>query len=208
MIETLKKFKYLIIVVLVLVAAFIAYTIYTNGNSTTGSATLQKTAVNTTRGSVAVPGSLGPGSAVSSDELAKSFVDQLLVIQNIDLKIEFFSDPIFLALVDNHKGIDSQLIGRPNPFAPIGKDVGQTYNNYQDVDGSVKKSTGGIPVGTESDSSVSSTDATATTTKAVATTTVKTTNTRTTNTRATTTSSARATTSTSKTNTGTTTKTQ
>lgn len=133
MIETLKKFKYLIIIVVVLVGAFIAYTIYTGGSSSTDTSTsMQKTASDGT-----VTTATGSGSAVPNNELAKSFVDQLLAIQTINLKVSFFADPVFTGLVDNHKGIDPQPIGRPNPFAPIGNDNGQSSGAYQDISGSV-----------------------------------------------------------------------
>ena len=151
MIETLKKFKILIIIIVVLVVAFIAYTIYTNASPAADSASLQKTTVNGALPTTTIPGT---GSAVPNNELAKSFVDQLLAIQNINLKISFFTDPVFVGLVDNHKGIDPQPIGRPNPFAPIGQDSGQSANNYQDINGQVIKSTTGIPETNGSESTV------------------------------------------------------
>ena len=69
-----------------------------------------------------------------------------------------------------HKGIDPQPIGRPNPFAPIGKDSGQSTNNYQDINGQVIKSSAGIPETNGSESTVLKTETstkktTATTTK-------------------------------------------
>ena len=135
--EALKKFKYLIIVVVIIVVAFIAYTIFTNSSAATDSTALQKTAVDSsTAGSAS-------NSSVPNNELAQSFVDQLLTIQNINLKLAFFSDPVFLGLVDNHVDIDPQPIGRPNPFAPIGKDAGQSSSNYQDISGSVINSANG-----------------------------------------------------------------
>ena len=152
MIETLKKFKYLIIIVVVLVVAFIAYTIYTNGTPATDSASLQRT---TADGSVTSNAVQATGAIVPNNELAKQFVDQLLAIQSINLKISFFSDPVFTSLVDNHKGIDPQPIGRPNPFAPIGVDSGMTSNNYQDISGEVIPSSGGSSITTSSDSSLS-----------------------------------------------------
>jgi hypothetical protein len=148
MFETLKKFKYLIIVVVVLVAAFVGYTIFTADSPDMDSATLQRTTVDGAGNIVAVPSS---GSNIPDNDLAKTFVDQLLVIRNIELKTKFFEDPVFLGLVDNHKGINPQLIGRPNPFAPIGQDVGPSSNNYQDINGTVIPSTTGVPLNESSD---------------------------------------------------------
>lgn len=152
MFDTLKKFKYLIIVVLVLVVAFVAYTIYTSDSISTDT-TLQRTTVDSAGKIVSVPSS---SSDVPDNDLAKIFVDQLLIIRNIDLKTGLLKDPVFLGLVDNHKGIDPQLIGRPNPFSPIGKDVGPASNRYQDINGSIIISTTGIPLteGSDSDSSI------------------------------------------------------
>jgi hypothetical protein len=151
MIATLKKFKYLIITVVVLVIAFVVYTVYTADSPNMDSATLQRTTVDGSGNIVSVPSS---GSNIPDNDLAKSFVDQLLVIRGIELKTKFFEDPVFLGLVDNHRGINAQLIGRPNPFAPIGKDIGPEPTNYQDINGSVIQSTTGVPLteGSNSDS--------------------------------------------------------
>ncbi|MEI6042013.1 MAG: hypothetical protein WCQ00_00375 [bacterium] len=137
MIETLKKFKYLIIIIVVLIVAFIAYTIYTSGAPTTDSSTLQKTSVDTS-----TTGAASTGSVVPNNELAKSFVDQLLAIQSVDLKVAYFKDPIFLGLVDNHLEIQVQEIGRPNPFAPIGSDSGQSSGSFQDISGNITNTAG------------------------------------------------------------------
>ncbi|MEI6553880.1 MAG: hypothetical protein WCO09_04890 [bacterium] len=152
MIETLKKFKYLIIIVVVLVAAFIAYTVYTSSSPATDSASLQRTTASGSSASNVVPST---GSVVPDNELAKSFVDQLLAIQSINLKVAFFADPVFTNLVDNHKGIDPQPIGRQNPFAPIGSDGASASNNYQDINGDVIPSTGGSPATSGSESTLS-----------------------------------------------------
>ncbi len=144
MIETLKKFKYLIIVVIIIVVAFIAYTIYTSGAPANDSTSLQKT---TATGSVAMgSGNVIPSSnsSIPNNDLANSFVDQLLTIQNINLKVAFFNDPVFATLKDNHIDIQSQPISRPNPFAPIGQDAGQGSGKYQFIDGTVG---GSVPAG-------------------------------------------------------------
>jgi len=153
MIETLKKFKYLIIIVVVIIVAFIAYTIYTSGAPANDSTSLQKTTAvgaGATSAGVVVPSS---NSSIPNNDLANSFVEQLLTIKNINLKVDFFSDPVFIALKDNHIDIQSQPISRPNPFAPIGQDAGQGSEKYQFIDGTVG---GSVPAGV-SDSSTSKT---------------------------------------------------
>ena len=136
--DTLKKFKYLIIIVVVIVVAFIAYTVYTNSDSSTStSQSLQKTSAS---------GAITTASGVTNNDLASGFVDQLLTIQNITLKTSFFSDNVFTSLKDNHVDIQPQEKSRPNPFAPIGQDSGQTSGNYQDINGAVINSTtGSVP---------------------------------------------------------------
>ncbi len=143
MIETLKKFKYLIIIVIIIIVAFVAYTIYTSGSPANDSTSLQKTTAGATASG---PGSVLPSSnsSIPNNDLANSFVDQLLTIQSINLKIDFFSDPVFVDLKDNHIDIQSQPISRPNPFAPIGQDTGQGSGKYQFIDGTVG---GSVPAG-------------------------------------------------------------
>jgi hypothetical protein len=169
MIETLKKFKYLIIIVIIIVVAFIAYTIYTNGKPATDSASLQRTTA-TGSNSTVVPSS---NSSVPDNDLANSFVDQLLTIKNINLKVSFFVDPVFVALKDNHIDIQSQPISRPNPFAPIGKDAGAESGRYQFIDGSVG---GSVPAGvfdTDNTNDGTATSSTKTSTKTKKATTTK-----------------------------------
>ena len=170
MIETLKKFKYLIIIVIVIIVAFIAYTIYTNGTPATDSTSLQKTTATGSANPTSIPSS---NSSIPDNDLANSFVDQLLTIKNINLKIAFFNDPVFIALKDNHIDIQSQPISRPNPFAPIGKDAGSESGKYQFIDGSVGGSVPAGVFGTESTDTVNTNTSTsssktkkATTTKA------------------------------------------
>lgn len=134
MIETLKKFKYLIIVVVIIIAAFIAYTIYTSGIPAASSDLLQKTTMDVTN---TVPGTPGSDPSIPNEALANSFVEQLLTIDSINLKIAFLNDPIFNALKDTHIDIQSQPIGRVNPFAPVGKDSGPDSGRYQFSDGTV-----------------------------------------------------------------------
>ena len=168
MIETLKKFKYLIIIVIVIIVAFIAYTIYTNGTPATDSASLQKTTATGSANSTTVPSS---NSSIPDNDLANSFVDQLLTIKNINLKIAFFNDPVFVALKDNHIDIQSQPISRPNPFAPIGKDTGAESGKYQFIDGTVG---GSVPAGVFDAGNTNITDATSSTKTSTATSSLKT----------------------------------
>ncbi len=151
MIVALKKFKYLIIVTAVVVVGFVLYTIFTSPTDTSTSSFSKSTS-----------GTAG-SEGTQSNDLAKTFVDQLLTIQNINLKTEFFSDSVFTGLKDNHVDIEPQAIGRPNPFAPIGKDAGSS-SNYQDINGTIIKSTDGVPTSVFGNQKTTSGAATETTT--------------------------------------------
>lgn len=140
MINALKKFKYLIIIAVVIILGFVAYTIYTKPSAEGDSSSLQRTTGGFSSNTVA-----GSGSDIISNELAKSFVEQLSKIESIKLKIAFFDDKVYLGLKDNYKEIPQQPKIRPNPFAPIGSEDGQVSTEYQDISGRVIKSTTGIP---------------------------------------------------------------
>ncbi len=107
--QTIFKHKTIIISILAIIVAFIAYSFYLSGKKDT-STTVTKQALTTS----SVQSSMdGPG---------KEFVTQLLAIQNIQFKLELFKDPVYIGLQDFSREIQPQAVGRPNPFAPLGSD--------------------------------------------------------------------------------------
>ena len=127
MIAAIKKFKYLIIFAIIVALGFVAYSLLSSP-TTTDTAGLQKTTM-----TASVDGT-------GSSDMGQDFVNQLLTIQNINFNINFFRDPVFVGLVDNHIDIEPQPVGRPNPFAPIGQDNGQSSSGYQDINGNITTS--------------------------------------------------------------------
>ncbi len=106
--ETLKKFKTLIIVVVVVIIAFIAYSQLKPASPTTGQSSVVRQTGTT-------------GSTGATDGPSKGFATQLLAIQNIKFKTTLFSDQVYLSLDDFSRDLIPQPTGRPNPFAPLGQ---------------------------------------------------------------------------------------
>lgn len=147
MISALQKYKYLIIIVVVISLGFVGYT-YLVQPADFGSSTMDKTS---TEGVI--------------NDLGKSFVDQLLRINNINLKLDFFKDPTYLGLQDHSKEITPKPRNRPNPFAPVGQEGNSPATEYQDISGKVIKSTEGLNISdTETTNTITPTNTTKPTT--------------------------------------------
>lgn len=112
MLATLSKFKGLIIGVVIVVLAFLAYSQFFAKKGASTDAPLAR--IDT--------------SAKSSNQIegaaGREFVIQLLAIQSIHFNTQFFSDPAYLSLHDFSRPLVDQPKGRPNPFAPLGEDTG------------------------------------------------------------------------------------
>lgn len=101
--EILKKYKTAIIIIIVLVAAFVAYTyLYPSGSSS--DSLISKTDVN---------------GLQSSGPSGQEFVTQLLTLNKLAFKTEIFNDPVFNSLQDFSQALIPQEAGRPNPFSPL-----------------------------------------------------------------------------------------
>lgn len=101
MIALLQRYKNIITIALVVIAAFVAYIIFFTPER---SAPLSVTAVS------------GAESAVEQELLTL-----LLELRSITLDESIFSDDRFRALKDLSQDIVTEPIGRPNPFAPLGQ---------------------------------------------------------------------------------------
>lgn len=62
----------------------------------------------------------GEGLSGEAQVLGKQISQALLRIDQIKLDKEIFTNKIYLTLVDKSEPISEELIGRVNPFAPIG----------------------------------------------------------------------------------------
>ena len=59
----------------------------------------------------------------STDPASRDFVATLFALRAIQLNGEIFTEPAFLALQDFSTAITPEPFGRPNPFAPLTKDI-------------------------------------------------------------------------------------
>ncbi len=109
-----SKITYLIIIVLVILGAYWAYTKF----SSSGSAPAGGVTVTTADGTV-----------VPTDDATRQAEEFIQILQNVNQVTldnkSLLSDPIFRdQLQDYGKAIEDRPIGRPNPFAPVtGLDV-------------------------------------------------------------------------------------
>ncbi len=109
--QTLSKFKWVIIGVVAIILVFVVFTIFKK-DKPEGANGVVKTVVS-------VPGSDNP---LDNKDPAAEFAHQLLAIQTINFNIDFFKDPVYLELVDQSRPLEPRDVGRPNPFLDIGKD--------------------------------------------------------------------------------------
>ncbi len=58
--------------------------------------------------------------------VSRNLLTILLELRSISLDEKFFSDPLFRSLRDFGVELAPQPVGRPNPFAPLGRDVRPT----------------------------------------------------------------------------------
>lgn len=107
MIEAIKKYKRVILIIVVLFIAFLVYSYFKGGNETSSNEVLVTT---------------DPNGGVNN-AMAEQFFNQLLTLQSLHLDSEIFADPRFQSLEDFSQEIPDEPIGRPNPFAPVGADT-------------------------------------------------------------------------------------
>lgn len=102
MTEILKKYKTLLTIVVVVIIAFIGYSIFFDAGNDGSVLTSQNT---TTRGG-------------GDNELLILLVN----LRSITLNESLFNDPAFRNLVDFGQQLVPEPTGRQNPFAPVGSD--------------------------------------------------------------------------------------
>ncbi len=112
-----SKYKFIIIGAAAIIAVFVVYGIMKPAPE--GDGTIETTVVGSDSGREVGANGLG-----GSGDIGEEFVLQLLAIQNIHFDTDFFKDPVYRALIDQFRPIESRPVGRPNPFYPIGQDDG------------------------------------------------------------------------------------
>ena len=107
--QTIFKNKILILIIIIIVILTGYFLLKGSSSSSSSSGGVTKLAVSQNS-------SAGPTSATGPGQ---EFVAQLLAIQNINLNLDIFVDPVFIGLQDFSRDIPPQPVSRPNPFAPI-----------------------------------------------------------------------------------------
>lgn len=115
-----KNIKKVIIVLIVLILIVVGASMFSGKTSQTPS--LQST----TTGGTAAPLTQNASTSQAmkdTESINREFVSMLLNLQSIDLNDDIFSEPAFVALIDNTVRLNQPgNEGRQNPFAPIGFD--------------------------------------------------------------------------------------
>lgn len=96
-----SKYKNFIIGTLVIILAFIIYTIFFAADP-------QKESL------------LQSSTPKEVDKLGTEIISQLRQIQGLNLESDIFNDPVFNYLKDHGREIKKENVGRSNPFAPLG----------------------------------------------------------------------------------------
>jgi len=110
--------KKLIILIVIVILLGVGYTIFFKKDDKASSSPLSSSTGVTDNNN---PGALDPGD----DEIGRQFLTTLLSLKTINLNADIFEKPGFKNLRDyTTELLQTDPKGRPNPFAPIGVDVG------------------------------------------------------------------------------------
>ena len=110
-----KKVKVFAIVILI-ITALIALSAYF-GNSTGSTTPKTVSPINSSSKVAGVP------TAVITPTQGNDFSAILSTVNGINIDTSIFSNPAYKTLRDYPVALGSDIVGRPNPFAPIGYDV-------------------------------------------------------------------------------------
>lgn len=149
-----KNIKKLGIIILILAVGFFIYNYFSSPDDTN----LQTGISNTGGLSSSVPPA---GSTVSVAPTVNEFSTLLANIKNINIDTTILQDPSYKALRDYPVVLGTDVMGRPNPFAPIGSDsgipvstgvsiqtmpAGKITSNSAEIGASVTMTPGSMPV--------------------------------------------------------------
>ena len=109
----IQKYKKLIITVIVIIAAFFVYGKFFAKDSSSGPL-LGSTQSNTPEN--------------SADVLGADIIRAINQIDSLSLDRSVFSNPVLLELVDRSETIQTEDVGKPNPFSPIGVSSSNSQN--------------------------------------------------------------------------------
>ena len=110
-----KKLKILILIVILAVAGFFIYSL------------LQKNVPQPTQSGLSSTGAVLGGAAAKQDTTSLAGLDDfsaaLASIRTVSIDTSIFADPAYKTLQDNPISLGTEVIGRTNPFAPVGTDT-------------------------------------------------------------------------------------
>jgi hypothetical protein len=107
MMEIFSKYKNIVLVVVIAVVVFSAYSFFFGGDVSVSDSMLSSDAIGDKQSAI----------------VGKEFLTTLLELRSLKLDESLFSDRAFTSLKDFSQELSPQPSGRPNPFAPIGVDV-------------------------------------------------------------------------------------
>lgn len=114
-----KKLKIVIFIVLAIIAVIVAMKVFGGGSSATPATTSPLSS------SAAIPGSSAKTGATPAQ--SNEFSTLLSSVKSIDIDTSIFDNPAYKNLRDYPVSLGTDVVGRQNPFAPIGVDpVGGT----------------------------------------------------------------------------------
>lgn len=115
-----KGVKIFAIVIGIIAILIFVFSRVGSGTPASNDGSLTSTVTNNTASSTTLPGG---GGAVVPSETTSNFTSLLSSINSINLDTTIFSNPAYLALRNNPIDLGTAIVGRQNPFAPIGTDV-------------------------------------------------------------------------------------
>jgi len=99
--DFIRRYQNILIIIGLVVAAFVAYSLFFTGTP--------RDALTTEN--------IDPTSSAVEQEL----IGLLLQLRSIELDVSFFSDTRFRSLEDFGQDVVNEPVGRTNPFAPLGQ---------------------------------------------------------------------------------------
>ena len=98
-----------------------------------------KAATLVSSGAPAASSSTASVNSAETETVARNFINLLLSVKSIKLNDAIFSDEAFKSLQDSSITlVPDGKEGRPNPFAPIGVDIGEVKVSELDAENEVK----------------------------------------------------------------------
>ncbi|MBP6904608.1 MAG: hypothetical protein KBB91_00940 [Candidatus Pacebacteria bacterium] len=113
-----KKLKTILVLVVVVVVIGIGANYFLQKRGTTPTVTTTGPLSSSSKAAGVTTSTTGTSTAVTSE-----FSNLLSTIKSISIDTTIFSDPSYRSLRDYPVALGTEMVGRPNPFAPVGYDA-------------------------------------------------------------------------------------